>query len=406
MSAHLAEELGVPASIYQRMVALRRDLHQRPELSGQEADTAERIAAQLAALGLSCRRGVGGHGLVAEIPGAEPGLAVALRADMDALPVQEETGLPFSSLNPGVMHACGHDGHSSMLLGAAALLLAGPPPPRPVRLLWQPAEEKAQGAAAMIADGAIDGVGVIFGGHVDRRYPAGALIVTDGPVNASTDLFYVQIQGSGGHGARPHEAVDAVVVGSLLVTALQTIVSREVDPAHPSVVSVGRFEAGTAPNVIAASATLEGTIRAQEPAVRDHLIRSLTRIATAIGQLHSVNITLRTERGTPALFNRPGITALARDAAVEAVGRARVTRLKTANMGGEDFAYFLEKIPGCYIRFGSQIPGLEGHPAHSSRFDIDESALAAGAAWMATVARRAGAALAAGARLEDPPEEE
>ncbi|MEN0062664.1 MAG: M20 family metallopeptidase [Myxococcota bacterium] len=376
-----------------RMVALRRDLHQHPELSWDENRTMGRIAAHLTELGVSHRTGVAGTGIVADLPGRADGPIVALRADTDALPVQEETGLPFASQNPGVMHACGHDGHSSMLVGAAELLLATPPP-LPVRLLWQPAEEVGRGALAMIEAGALEGVGLIFGGHVDRGYPPGVLVVTDGVVNASTDTFTIRIQGRQGHGARPHEALDAIVVGGQLVTALQTIVSREVDPSSPSVITVGQFEAGTAPNVIAGSATLSGTIRSHDRAIRNHLCSALQRMASAMGQLHGAVIETEIIEGTPPLRNAPEPTELARRAAVAVVGEDQVEPLRASNMGGEDFAWYLDHVPGAYIRYGTQVPGREHFPAHSGGFDIHEDALAVGAQWLDQVARVAGEHLA------------
>lgn len=387
-------DLPVPAAVYDTMVEIRRELHRHPELSGDESGTAARIAGRLDDLGVDYRSGVGGHGIVAEIAGAGAGPSIALRADIDGLPIAEETGLPFASLRDGVMHACGHDGHAAILLGAAEMLAAGPPPPRPVRLLWQPAEERGSGARAMIDDGALDGVAMIFAGHVDRHHPAGALVVTDGPVNAAADRFVVRFSGRQGHGARPHEALDAVVVGSLFVTALQTIVSREVDPSHPSVVSVGSFHAGTAGNVIAGTAELEGTIRSQEVDVRSHLRGSVERIAMAVAQLHDAAVEVDVSRGIPPVINEPEVTALAREAAVAVVGSGLVETLRTVNMGAEDFGVYLEEVPGCYIRYGGRIPGKEGHPAHSARFDFDETALAAGAAWLTEVARVAGRHLA------------
>ena len=387
-------DLPVPATVFDGMVELRRELHRHPELSGGESDTASRIAGRLDDLGIDHRRGVGGHGIVADIAGVEPGPSIALRADIDALPIGEETGLPFASEIDGVMHACGHDGHAAILLGAAEMLVAGEPPPRPVRLLWQPAEERGSGARAMIDDGALEGVAMIFAGHVDRHHAAGTLVVTDGPVNAAADRFTVRFSGQQGHGARPHEALDAVVVGSLFVTALQTIVSREVDPSHPSVVSVGTFHAGTAGNVIAGTADLEGTIRSQEVEVRSHLKDSVERIAMAVAQLHDAAVEIDVSRGIPPVVNTPEVTALARRAAETAVGPAAVEALRTVNMGAEDFGVYLEEVPGCYIRYGGRIPGREGFPAHSSRFDFDETALAAGAAWLTEVARVAGRHLA------------
>jgi hippurate hydrolase len=261
----------------------------------------------------------------------------------------------------------------------------------------------------MVAENVLDGVEMIFGGHVDRHYASGTVVVTEGAVNASTDTFTIDIHGKGGHGARPHEALDAVVVGSLLVTAIQTIVSREINPAHPSVVTVGTFQSGTAPNVIAARAKLSGTIRAQKREVREHLTAALARIAQAIGQLHGASVEVTIERGTPPLVNTKEMASVAHDAARDVVGFERIVPLESANMGGEDFAVFLERVRGCYVRFGARLEGRESFPAHSSQFDFDERALAVGAAWFDRVARRAGDLLSveheprAGARGADRP---
>ncbi len=309
--------LGSP--LYDQMLTVRRDLHQHPELSWQENRTAEKISDFLTGLGVrhSCK--FAGNGIVAEFPGKSEGPYVALRADMDALPVIEETGLPFASKVPGQMHACGHDGHTSMLLGAAALLAKHRDLPVPVRLIFQPAEETGEGALAMIEAGALNDVAMIFGGHVDRHFAVGSIAVTDGPVNASSDRFTVGITGKGGHAARPHETVDAVVVGSLMVMAIQTIVSREVNPAHPSVVTVGRFDAGTAGNVIAGQAKLQGSIRAQDQDVREDLHRSIERIAVSIGQLHGADVNVKINLGTPPLINPPDTLAIAPPAAAPTV---------------------------------------------------------------------------------------
>jgi len=380
----------IPEPLQHRLVQLRRVLHEYPELSGQEANTAAVICKFLDGLAINYRAHVGGHGVVAEIPGRAGVPFVVLRADTDALPIQEDTGLEFASVRDGVMHACGHDGHTTMLLGAAALLSEEKDLPAPVRLIFQPAEEKGTGALAMIQAGVLEGAGMIFGGHLDRHYHPGAIVVTDGAVNASSDNFTIEIVGQGAHGARPHESIDAVVVGSLMIMALQTIVSREVDPARPSVVSVGQFHAGSAPNVIAGQAKLEGTVRAQDPVVRQQLLASIRRIAESIAQLHGAKIQVSVRAGTPPLINTPDMANLARCAAVSAVGEENVLPLKTANMGAEDFSYYMEKIPGAYVRFGSQVLGKEGFPAHSSKFDFDEKALAVGAAYFRAVARMAG----------------
>ena len=376
------------------MVVLRRTLHQFPELSNEETQTSQRICQYLKDLGISFRRDVANTGVVADIPGPAKVPSVVLRADIDALPIQEETDLEFSSTHAEVMHACGHDGHTAMLLGAAELLSQEKDLPAPVRLLFQPAEEKGTGARAMIAGGVLQDTGMIFGGHLDRHYQPGTIVVTEGPVNASSDSFKIEISGQGAHGARPHESVDAVVVGSLMVMALQTIVSREVDPSRPSVVSVGLFHAGTAPNVIAGQATLEGTIRAQHQEVRDHLHAAVRRIAESIAQLHGAKVNLVITKGTNPVVNDSRMANLAREAAIQTVGVENVLPLRTANMGGEDFSYYLEKIPGAYVRIGGQVKGRESYPAHSSKFDFDEQALAIGAAYYYRLAILAGQRLA------------
>ena len=386
----------IDPALFERIVSMRRDLHRHPELSGKEYRTQGQIKAFLDELGISYRP-IADTGLLAEIPGQfEDAPRVALRADIDALPIGEETGLPFSSETEGVMHACGHDGHTSILLGAAALLVEDPPPQAPVRLLFQPAEEIGKGARMMMKEGALENVAMIFGGHIDRHYPLGTIIVSDGPVNASSDCFKLSIGGKGGHAARPHETVDAVVVGSLLVMAIQTIVSREVNPAHPSVVTVGRFDAGTAANVIAAHAHLEGTIRAQDPEVRNALHDSIRRVSGAIGQLHGAQIDLEILRGTPPVINPPELAELCREAAIQAVGESSVRKLEVANMGAEDFGYYMEAVPGCYVRFGTTVEGVEPHPAHSSEFDFDERVLGIGARYYHSLVRVASQCITAG----------
>jgi hippurate hydrolase len=383
------------------MVALRRDLHRHPELSWQEHRTTDRLARELERLGLTCQRPLD-TGLVADIEGPADVPAVALRADIDALPVHEETDLEFASAVDGAMHACGHDAHAAMLVGAAELLLAERKRlPAPVRLIFQPAEEVGTGARAMVEAGALKDVGAIFGAHVDGHFATGVITVVEGTVNASSDAFRISIRGRQGHAARPHETVDAVVVGGLIVMAVQTIVSREIDPAHPSVLSIGRFEAGSAPNVIAGAAHLEGTIRAQEPEVRDHLRRSLERVCASVGQLHEAEIEFEIEEGTPALVNREPMLGVARAAAEIAVGPDRVRyAMRGANMGGEDFSWYLREVEGCYVRLGTRPDGPTGLPAHSGGFVLDEQVLATGASWFAEVARQAGRALASRSESE------
>lgn len=381
--------VAVEQGLTERMVTVRRSLHQHPELSWQEHRTADEVCRYLEGLGIPYRSDIAGTGVIAEIPGNSEVPLVAIRADMDALPILEETELPFASQSPGVMHACGHDGHTSMALGALELLQNDPDREGPVRGLFQPAEEVGAGALAMIEEGALEDVAMIFGVHVDRHHSTGTIVVHEGVVNASTDAFRIDIAGQGGHAARPHESVDAVVVGSLLVTAIQTIVSREVNPVHPSVVTVGRFDAGSASNVIAGHATLEGTIRSQQSEVRDHLMDALRRVANAVAQLHEAEVTVVFNAGTPVVVNPPEMADIARRAAHRVVGADRVVPLHAPNMGGEDFAYYLERVPGCFVRLGSQVPGREGFPAHSSRFDFDEAALPIGARYLQEVVKEA-----------------
>ncbi|MCC7531621.1 MAG: amidohydrolase [Candidatus Melainabacteria bacterium] len=383
------------AKLSDKLVSIRRDLHRFPELGWREERTTEKICEVLDELKIPHRRLPGLTGVIADIPGTEGVPVVALRADIDALPIHEETNLEFASSIEGNMHACGHDGHVSMLLGAAEILASESALPAPVRLLFQPAEELGAGALKMIEHGALKDVGMIFGGHIDRHFKAGVIAVTDGVVNASADKFVIDITGKGGHAARPHETVDAVIAGSLLVIALQTIVSREVNPAHPSVVTVGKFEAGTASNVIAGRCHMEGTIRTQDDEVRRHLHEALFRMAQSVGQLHGATIDCRIVESLPVLTNTLAATDIARRAAAAVVGSKRVEAMATANMGGEDFSFYIHEVPGCYVRFGGQVEGCV-FPAHSSKFVFDEACLLVGAQYLAEVAKTAGETLRVG----------
>ncbi|RMG48676.1 MAG: amidohydrolase [Acidobacteria bacterium] len=373
-----------------RLVALRRALHRRPELSGKEERTAAVVASELRRIGLPVSAPVGGHGVVAEVPGAGRGGAILLRADLDALPIAEETGLPFASEHPGVMHACGHDGHAAMLVGAAELLAAGDPPPRTVRLLWQPAEERGGGARALIEAGVLEGAAAIFGGHIDPRFDTGVIAVTDGAVNASSDRFTIRVSGRGGHGARPQEARDALLAAAHLVVAIQSIVAREIAPGRPAVVTVGRMEAGTAANVVAGDAVLSGTVRALDREVREAIKTALGRVTERIAAAHRCRGALEFAGGTPPVVNDPRLAALAREAVRRICGEAGLAAMSEPNLGAEDFGCYLEKIPGCYVRFGARRAGAEVHPPHTSRFDFDEAVLPIGAAYYAEVARLAG----------------
>jgi hippurate hydrolase len=368
------------------MVKVRRALHRHPELAFEEEKTAGIIMSELDGLDIPCEyRGVGG-GIVARIGSARDAPAVALRAEMDALPGDENTGLPFSSKHSGRMHVCGHDGHMAMVLGAARLLKNDPPEGNVV-LIFQPAEESGGGSRRMIEAGALESVGAIFAGHVTRHYRVGEIMVSGGVITAQSDGFTMTVKGKGGHGARPHEAVDAVVVTGLLISAVQTLVSREINPVHPSVVTIGRVEAGSAGNVIAERATLKGVIRTTLPEVRKHLIDGLKRMARATADLHNAAIKVEIREGYPPVVNRERETAMARRSAEGVVDSEGVLAMDHPSMGSEDFAFYLKEIPGCYVRFGARREGWENIPLHSPSFDFDEDVLKVGAAYFDEVVR-------------------
>lgn len=372
-------------ALYPHWVELRRAFHREPELAFEEVATAEKIMAELGRLGIPYEYQGKGGGVIGRIEGRGDAPAVALRADMDALPGTELTGLPFASTIPGRMHACGHDAHMTMVLGAAALLKDKPPPGR-VLLVFQPAEEKGGGARVILRSGVLDGVRAIFGGHVTHHYRVGEIMVGDGVVTAQSDSFTIHIRGRGGHGARPHEAIDAVMIAGFLITAVQTLVSREIDPLHPSVVTIGRIHAGSAPNVIAEEALLEGTMRTTQPGVRHHLHAGMRRMVKALAELHRAEIELEIREGYPPVVNFPKETAIARRAIVEVVGEKGLVPMEHPSMGSEDFAFYLEKIPGCYVRFGARRREDEFIPLHSPAFDVNEEVLKVGALYFAQVA--------------------
>ncbi|MGW8161490.1 MAG: M20 metallopeptidase family protein [Desulfobulbales bacterium] len=368
---------------------IRRTIHQYPELAKEEHHTQRYIVEKLQELNIPYHTEGLHTGIVATL-GAEfsedPDFhSVALRADMDGLPVDEKTGLAFASKMPGLMHACGHDGHVAMLLGAAAMLKHVELPGR-VILLFQPAEESGEGALAMIENGAFAGVQAIFAGHIDRHFKVGQIAAESGLICAYTDKFEIKVCGRGGHAARPHETIDAIVVASLLVMSIQTLVSREVNPSYPTVVSVGRFSGGTAYNVIAEEAFLEGTIRATHPEIRAQIIDGLERMVRAMDGLYNAKTTIRFREGLPPVINHPLAARIARKAAKKIVGSDGVVKQRHPSLGGEDFAYFLQKVPGCLVRFGAGHPELPNTPAHSPYFDFDEGVLPIGAAYLAQVA--------------------
>jgi amidohydrolase len=383
-----------PAGARDLLAALRRDLHEHPELSFKEERTAAALERALAPLHPVSVRRVAGTGVVARIRGRSPGgPLVAVRGDIDALPIQEATGLPFASVNPGVMHACGHDVHAAWAIGAA-LLLSTHPAAGDVLIVLQPAEETGQGAAAMLATGALDEVAAIFGAHVDRRFVVGEVVAQAGPLAAAADTFEITVTGRGAHGARPHESADPVVCAAAIVTALQTIVARRVNPSTPAVVTVATMRAGSAPNVIPDVATLGGTLRAIDPATRALLGDSVRQLADGIAAAHGVHATVTLGLGPPPIVNPEGPVEWARQAVQQVLGQGALVPLGLTNMAGEDFAFYMERIPGCFLRIGARLPGEPVIAAHTPQFRAAEASLFVGAAVLAETARVASAALA------------
>lgn len=372
------------------MTQWRRHLHRHPELSFEEQATAAWIAERLRASGCEVETGVAGHGVVAVIRGGRPGPSIALRADIDALPIQDEKDVPYRSTVPGVMHACGHDAHTAALLGIASYYsgeevrasLAGER-----RLLFQPAEEVTPGgAAAMIAEGAIDGIDAVYGVHLWTPLPYGRIATRPGPLMAAADEFTIELFGRGGHGALPHETADAVVAGAALVTALQTIVSRSVNPTEPAVVSVGSIRAGTAPNVIAERCTLTGTVRSFDESVRSLIRKRLHAIADAVCRMHGASFTLDYRDGYPPVVN-DAREAERCFAVAEALFGPETAVHSEPVMAGEDFAYYLQRVPGCFMFVGAGNDACGAlYPHHHPRFDLDERAMARSAALLVGMA--------------------
>ncbi|WP_221568387.1 M20 family metallopeptidase [Alkalihalobacillus sp. TS-13] len=362
---------------YEEMVEIRRHLHQNPELSFEEVETPKFIAAYHEKLGHEVRTGVGGRGVVAKLKGGKPGKTVALRADFDALPIQEENDLPYKSKADGKMHACGHDGHTATLLGLAKALnsvkeeLEGT-----IVFIHQHAEElQPGGAIAMIEDGCLEGVDVIFGTHLWATSPLGEIGYRTGPFMAAADRFTIKIQGKGGHGAQPHRTKDAVVIGAQAITNLQQLVSRRVDPLESAVVSVGAFEAINAFNVIADSVKLTGTVRTFDEDVRDLLENEIERVVKGTCIASDAEYTYNYVRGYPATVNHPEETELVASIAGAVPGVTEVKEVPP-EMGAEDFAYYLQHVKGTFFFTGAQNPDWDvTYPHHHPKFNIDERAL-------------------------------
>lgn len=383
----------VPPDVRRRLVALREDIHRHPELGFEEHETSRRLYEALGALRPAGLERVADTGVVARFRGREPSApVVAVRGDIDALPITEATGLPFASERPGVMHACGHDVHAAWTVGVAHLV-AREPAVGDVLVLLQPAEETGKGAAAVLASGALAGVAAIFGAHVDRRFPVGQVVAQPGALAASADTFTITLRGTGAHAARPHEGVDPVVGAGALIGALQTVVARRVNPSVPAVLTVGSVHAGTAPNVIPDAATLSGTLRAVDPDTRALLQREIRRVAEGVAAAHGLTVEVALDIGPPPLINPAQPAGWARRAVEKVLGEEAIVPLGPLNLAAEDFACYLEQMPGCFLRIGAREEGGASIPAHSSRFYAAEGSIFVGAALLAETARVASAEL-------------
>ena len=379
--------LSEAQALFEYTQSMRRDFHAHPELGFHEVRTAGIVAKELTALGLEVHTGVGGTGVLALLEGAKPGPVVLVRADMDALPIREETGAPYASQNPGVMHACGHDGHTAVLLTVAKMLnahrsqLSGT-----VKFMFQPAEEGMGGAEKMIEDGVLENpkVDVALALHVWNEKPVGWVGIAGGPAMAGAEIFKIKVRGKGGHGAVPHLAVDPILAAAQVVSALQGIVARNIAPLQTAVVSVCTIHGGETFNVIPPAVEMTGTIRTFEPAVRTRVLERFEKTVHSIAEGMGCQAEIELQILTPATINQPETAARVQAVARRLFPEADVDTANYITMGSEDFAFVLEKVPGCFFFIGSANPekGLDaGH--HHPRFDIDEAALPRGAALMA-----------------------
>lgn len=375
------------------LISIRRHLHANPELSFQEEKTSAFVSERLSEMGIEHRRGIGGHGVVADIVGDPSGKVVAIRGDMDALPITELNEVNYASKNKGIMHACGHDVHTTCILGAARILqsqrenLKGT-----VRLIFQPAEERIPGGASlMIKDGVLNNpdVELVFGQHVYPDMEVGHVGFKPGMYMASADELYITVKGKGGHGGLPHKNIDTILLASHVVTGIQQLVSRRANAGTPTVVSIGKFIGNGATNVIPDEVKMEGTIRTMNEEWRNELHGLLKDMVRGICQAMGGDAEVEVRRGFPALINDHDLTLWAKEKAIEQLGEEHVHDLDI-RMTGEDFAYFAKEVPACFYRLGTSNSekGI-GAPLHTGNFDIDEDALRIGTGLMATLAAKA-----------------
>ena len=358
-------------------------LHEHPELSHEEKNTAAYIAQALRAMGLEPQENIGGYGVTAVIEGKGPGKCIGLRADFDALPITECTGLPYSSQNPGVAHSCGHDAHTAMLLGAACILrdlrdqFSGS-----VKLIFQPSEEDAagSGAKAMVADGVLENpkVDAVFGQHVQPEYPAGTIALRNGVMNAASDRFFITIRGKNSHGSAPENGIDAIVIAAQVISALQTIVSRNVGPLDSAVVTIGTIRGGNRYNVIADEVVLEGTCRNLNLTIRESMPQRIEGIVKGIAEGMGGSYEFRYVKGYSPMKNDPALFSLVEGVITEVVGADNIRYPEHSSLGGEDFCFYGEQVPTAYYLTGVRGSGQPYYPLHNGHFAPDEAALPVG----------------------------
>ncbi|MFA5851492.1 MAG: M20 family metallopeptidase [Spirochaetales bacterium] len=386
---NLEKTIDLSRKMEKDLIALRHDIHAHPELGWKEVETSKKIESILKDLGCkNIRRGFGGtgSGVVADIVGGLPGPCVALRADIDALPIVEANDVPYVSTAEGVMHACGHDAHAAILIGAARILTAMKADiPGCVRLIFQPAEETGMhsGAPKLIEEGALDGVSAIGGLHVMSEHPAGVLAIKKGPIMASADIWEIMVQGKGGHGAMPHKAIDPTIATSYIISMLQTVVSREINPLEPVVLSVGKIETGSAPNIIPDKALITGNVRTTDRITRSEMESRMARIAGGVCEALRCTSTLTYTQIYGVTVNDPGLTEIMIKTAAKLFGEEKVKEIPIA-MGSEDFSYYGEKIPAVFGMLGINDPAKgTDQPHHSPHFNAGDDQLAKGASLLA-----------------------
>ena len=386
----LSQIKDIAETLAPRLIEIRRHLHSHPELSGQEYQTAAYVSGVLSTCGLKIQEAVGKVGVIGDLlADSEQASFLAIRTDMDALPIQERTDVAFASRRPGIMHACGHDVHTTVGLGTAMILsnisdsLAGN-----VRFLFQPAEEIAQGASWMIQDGAMRDVNAILGLHVFPSIPGGNLGIRYGALTAAADDIEIIIQGESGHGARPHEAIDAIWIASQIITTLQQAIGRTQNPLHPTVLTIGEISGGRASNIIADQVRMAGTVRSLHPESHANLPDWIEGIVTNICQTYGATCKVNYRRGVPSVQNDPSLTQIIEESSREAWGSDSIEILTEPSLGAEDFSLYLQQAPGTMFRLGVGLPNQINHPLHHPEFTVDEKAIVTGVVTMAYAAYR------------------